>query len=118
MNSYGCTFGPASIRPLSRLRLRRPLVLLCGTVLPNITLTSGCSQTANPVTYILQFLFLVYEQLRMHVRTRFHPSSFASTVATSACAALRNRSPEHHINVWMFSDDQPNHLYSTIFLFG
>jgi len=51
-------------------------------------------------------------------RTRFHPATVASTVATSACAALRNRSPEHHINVWMFSDDQPNHLYSTIFLFG
>jgi hypothetical protein len=55
----------ASIRPLSRLRLRRPLVLLCGTVLPNITLTSGCSQTANPITYILQFFF--WFLVRLHI---------------------------------------------------
>lgn len=51
-------------------------------------------------------------------RSRFHPATVASTVATSACAALRNSSPEHHVNVWMFSDGQPDHLYSTIFLFG
>jgi len=45
---------PLPSEPLSRLRLRRPLVPLCGTLLPNITLTSGCSQTANPITYIFQ----------------------------------------------------------------
>jgi hypothetical protein len=49
---------------------------------------------------------------------RVRPVTAASRLRHLVASQRQNSFPEHHINVWMFSDGQPNHLYSTIFLFS
>jgi hypothetical protein len=62
--------GPAFVQSLPRHGCGIWSPHSAKTLSPNITLTSGCSQTANPITYILQFFFLVSDRSGCTSRTQ------------------------------------------------